>query len=77
MDEIIFSRTACEKRFESGAWRDSVENMVIPQYRMASFRKITFDTDFFEQNTTFDITVNLQNNNPQLIDSITLTAKRN
>ena len=75
MDEIVISRATTEKLFESGAWRDRIEHIVMPQYRLASFRKMTFDTDFFEQDATFDITVNFQNNNPQVIDSITLTAK--
>lgn len=65
----------CERQFQAGAWRDRIENMVIPQYRSANFRKITFDTDFFEQDTMFDITINLQNNIPQMIESITLTVK--
>ena len=36
---------------------------------------MTFDTDLFETETTFDININYQNNNSQIIDSITLTAK--
>lgn len=80
MEEIIISRMTCEKRFEAGAWRDSIENMVIPQYRLAGFKKITFDTDFFEQDVTFDITMNLNPLQDGHIhhgadDSITLVAR--
>ena len=62
MDEIIIARTTIEKKFEGGAWRDSIENIVIPQYRLSNFRKMTFDTDFFETDTTFDININYQKN---------------
>jgi hypothetical protein len=80
MEDIIISRMTCEKRFEAGGWRDSIENMVIPQHRLAGFKTIIFDTDFFEQNVTFDITMNFHpvsesHNGHVDVTSLTLMAR--